>query len=691
MEAPLRWLAWLRERSEILTSAAGFRDDTLRQRPSASLTRWRIVAIAAVFILALSVRTLCWQDHQVEIDRQETYLTQLVNSYRTEALRITEEGGVLVPNTAPESGDARMLVHPPGYSFLLAGLKDETSYRAIRMVQVITDAVSVVVVFLIAGELLGFATATVAGCLAALSPHLAYYSLWLSPDSLVALPTLLAVWLLIKGIKSRQLAPFVASGCLIGVACWLRSNSLLLAPFLSLLVWLVFYKGDRSRFFSAAVLTAAAIAVIAPLTIRNLIVFRRLIPTSIGNGITLIEGIADYDPTDRLGMPGGDDQASVKDSEWYGRPDYAGNLWVPDGIRRDQDRFRRGLGVVASHPLWFLSVMVRRAGFMLRYNDGGAHQWPLNTALVPIVSSEPAFGHEPSDTPGSEPVDSISAVELAQQGTVRSSGAVVDLSADSKRLSVTGDASPYGPQFASQPIPVKEKTDYLLDVRVNLESGAAAVEIMDIDQRATLASCIVPQLETIREALALKERRGAIRTTAPITIDPSNQDAAVLHIVFSSGSRRFVRLVIGNNAAQLGPSVLDLGQVDLYEYGPTPYRWTRYPRILVHGIQKRLFTTGRMLPLVIIGALLLGLFGDKRSLLLLAAVPIYYLGAQSFLHTEYRYILPIHYFLFIFASITLCAGGTLVTALARRALDARKHSNRPRPVASKRPNLFQGA
>jgi hypothetical protein len=672
MKAPSRWLAWLRERLEILISTTSFRDDALHKRQSALITRWRIVAIAAIFILALSVRTLCWQDHQVEIDRQETYLTRLVNSYRTEALRITQEGGVLIPDEIPESGDARMLVHPPGYSFLLAGLKDVTSYRAIRTLQAVADAVSVVMVFLIADELLGFAVAAVASGLAALSPHLAYYSLWLSPDSLVALPTLLAVWLLIRGIKSRQLAAFVVSGCLIGVACWLRSNSLLLAPFLSLLVCLVFYKRGQGRASAAVVITAAAILVIAPLTVRNFIVFRRVIPTSIGNGITLIEGIADYDPTDNLGMPGGDDQASIKDSEWYGRPDYTGDLWVPDGIRRDQDRFKRGLGVVASHPLWFLSVMARRAGFMLRYNDGGAHQWPLNTALVPIVSSEPPFGHEPSDMPGSEPVASISAVELAQPGSFESSGAVVHMSADSKSLSVTGDASPYGPQFASQPIPVKEKTDYLLDVRANLESGAATVEIMDINQRATLASCIVPPLETIRKALALKERRGAIRATAPITIDLSSQDAAVLHIAFSSGLRQFVRVVVGNNAAQSGQSVVDLRQVDLYEYGPTPYWWTRYPRTLIHGIQKRVFTTGRMLPLVIIGALLLGLFGDKRSFLLIAAVPMYYLEAQSFLHTEYRYILPIHYFLFIFASMTLCAGGKLIGALASQALDEPK-------------------
>jgi hypothetical protein len=35
---------------------------------------------------------------------------------------------------------------------------------------------------------------------------------------------------------------------------------------------------------------------------------------------------------------------------------------------------------------------------------------------------------------------------------------------------------------------------------------------------------------------------------------------------------------------------------------------------------------------------------------LLLTVPLYYLLFQSFTHTEFRYTLPMHYFLFIFAA-----------------------------------------
>jgi hypothetical protein len=49
----------------------------------------------------------------------------------------------------------------------------------------------------------------------------------------------------------------------------------------------------------------------------------------------------------------------------------------------------------------------------------------------------------------------------------------------------------------------------------------------------------------------------------------------------------------------------------------------------------------------------------------LLAVPLYYLLAQSAFHTEYRYVLAIHYFLFIMAAVTLYSAEKLVIEGAR--------------------------
>jgi hypothetical protein len=136
-------------------------------------------------------------------------------------------------------------------------------------------------------------------------------------------------------------------------------------------------------------LVCGACLIISALTIRNAVVFGKFIPVSLGAGQTLIEGIADYDKDERLGLPQTDMELIRGEAETFQRPDYAGSLFTPDGVARDRARLARGLAVTRAHPLWFSSVMVRRAASMLRLErtplrlastSSGAwrfFQWPL--------------------------------------------------------------------------------------------------------------------------------------------------------------------------------------------------------------------------------------------------------------------------------------------------------------------------
>lgn len=81
---------------------------------------------------------------------------------------------------------------------------------------------------------------------------------------------------------------------------------------------------------------------------------------------------------------------------------------------------------------------------------------------------------------------------------------------------------------------------------------------------------------------------------------------------------------------------------------------------------QKLFITAIFLPLVLLGA---GLLVYERRLQLLAfllAVPCYYFCVQSALHTEYRYVLVIHYFLFVLAAFALCAIGSRILQRFRK-------------------------
>src|SRR5262249_47367348 len=189
-------------------------------------------SMAVVFLLSAGVRILYWQDMAPDLSVHDRLSQNMALQYRREARRILEEGRLLFPLNHPDSGDARMIIHPPGYSIVMAlsfKLFGEND-TPLRSLQLAADAASAVLVFLIAAELLPFAVALLAGLLMALSPHASYYAVKLSPDSLAVLPILLAVYLIIKAYTTKQLRFAAAAGVLFGISCWFRANALLLAP-----------------------------------------------------------------------------------------------------------------------------------------------------------------------------------------------------------------------------------------------------------------------------------------------------------------------------------------------------------------------------------------------------------------------------------------------------------------------------
>jgi hypothetical protein len=101
-----------------------------------------------------------------------------------------------------------------------------------------------------------------------------------------------------------------------------------------------------------------------------------------------------------------------------------------------------------------------------------------------------------------------------------------------------------------------------------------------------------------------------------------------------------------------------VGQIELFELGPASFLWTRYPRFLISSMQ-RLFITAVMLPLALLGAVILVRRKAWQSLILLLSVPAYYFCFQSMLHTEYRYVLAIHYFLFVLVAVAFYEIGSL--------------------------------
>ncbi len=595
----------------------------------------RLVCFALIFLVAFGVRLLAWHDARFEAARVQSAVAE---NYRHSA-RLIKEGGVGAFFSASSPlADPDTLGHPPGYPIFLAVIARLSGGRetAARFVQIAADALAPALVFLLATELLSGGVGLLAGLLVALAPQFTWNSVLPLPDTLAALLVLLAVYCVARAVRRPRLMTVVLAGASIGLSCWLRANALLLAPLLAGAVLLLFERGKRVRY--AAALVAGAVLVVAPLTFRNALVFRTFIPLSLGAGQTLLEGIGDYDEEGRFGIPSTDLAIMRQEAEAAARPDYAETLFGPDAVERERARLRRGLSVIVAHPLWFACVMARRAVSMLR----------LERART--VSPRPPVTHALDEAGAAQTLWAQSPSELLEGGELLSPRAGLS-QAPGGVLKLVGDDSKTAPQFASARVLVESGADYLFSVPVKVESGRMSLAVTrDGDDDAPYASTIIETQEG---------------KTA------GEQPVSVIRLPFASTEAGSVRLVLSNAPSDPPRPVVRVGEVKLYHLGPASLLWTRYPRLVVGGLQK-LFVTALMLPLALIGLVMLLRAGRRRALVLLLVVPVYYMCVQSALHTEYRYVLAIHYFLFTLAACALYRAGLLLWEAATSVRSTKK-------------------
>lgn len=325
--------------------------------------RRRTIILALIFFTALGVRLLNWQAHRNEATQVQTSVTL---NYKHLAGLLNENGLASLYDASATTSNEDLLGHPPGYPTFLALIHRfaPQSDTTLLLVQMVLDSLCAVIISLIAWELMPVGVAIIVGFMAALAPQFSWNSILLLPDSLAALPILLAVYLITLTRDKPRTLHLLAAGALIALSCWLRANALVMAPFLVVFFPFIFKRGLRLR--ASLIFIAGACLLIAPLTIRNAVVFGKFIPVSLGAGQTLIEGIADYNTDGSLGLPQTDVELTRGEAEAANRPDYASSLFSPDGITRDRARVARGLAAIRAHPVWFAGVMIQRAVSMLR-------------------------------------------------------------------------------------------------------------------------------------------------------------------------------------------------------------------------------------------------------------------------------------------------------------------------------------
>ena len=574
------------------------------------------------FLLGCGVRCLAWQDATLEAGKIQTAVT---GDYKFVARLLLTGGYASFFDARSPLANPDTLGHPPGYSFLIAALmrRFESPDAPLQILQIVCDAAAAVLLLLIAVELVHVGAALTAALMAAVAPQFAWNSVVLLPDTLAVLPLLAAVLLLVRACTRgrRVVWSALAAGALIGLSCWLRANAMLAAPFLAVVLMPLVEGRRAARLGFAGALVGGMLLLVAPLTVRNAYVLGHFVPLSLGAGQTLLEGIADYDREGRFGIPRTDLGIMRQEAEASGNPRDAETLFGAQGVARERARLRRGFQVIGSHPVWFAGVMLERATDMLRLER------------APRISALPHVSHPLTKADELTPVWRQPPAQLKSEGVLLTPGAALSLVADGaggERLLLTTGASKYGRQFASAPFSLKSETDYLFRLSLRVEWGRVSVGVLG-EEGEMLASTIVEATEGRA---------------------PEAQPVQHVRLPFVSLGEGRGRLVIGNAAPAEVSSVVELEAVELVELGVAARTWLRYPRAVLGGVQQ-LFLTAVFLPLSLGGLLLLARARMYRTLLLLLSVPAYYLCVQSILHTEYRYVLALHYFLFVAAACAL--------------------------------------
>jgi hypothetical protein len=109
--------------------------------------------------------------------------------------------------------------------------------------------------------------------------------------------------------------------------------------------------------------------VIAPVVVRNLTAFRAFVPTGLGAGTNLWEGIGETERgANEFGAAANDSEVLEQErAELKAPTDQPFALYYPDGIRRDRARARKALAIIVRHPFWYAGTVVRRMVGVMKY------------------------------------------------------------------------------------------------------------------------------------------------------------------------------------------------------------------------------------------------------------------------------------------------------------------------------------
>lgn len=270
-----------------------------------------------------------------------------------------------------DSSRTDLIQYPPAFpawvAFIYSVTGERSAYAVLRVHWVLDALIMSLLVVGIGVTAYGWRAGLWAGALCALSPLLAFYGVTPSSDGPTTWFVLGAVWLLLMSARRQSWRLALAAGVVLGAACWFRVNPLFMVFFWALALLIFLRTGWRTRARLSLAAVMGTIILIAPITIRNAIVFHDFVLTGLNVGSNFWEGLGETEYGRAQGFEFGDQLMVEQERVRMGLPaDFPITPVWPDGIRRDRERARRSLKIILSHPVWYAGVMATRMWWMLK-------------------------------------------------------------------------------------------------------------------------------------------------------------------------------------------------------------------------------------------------------------------------------------------------------------------------------------
>jgi len=249
----------------------------MRSRPT---SRWIGLFLCALLLVAFAVRfgvTLGLRDiHQADSRISDA------REFNAIALNLASGRGYAVVPGHPTSFRA------PGFPLFLAAIYriSYENYVLVYLALSMVGAVTCLLTYGVARQLLSEGQARLAGCLAAVYlPHVYSSAVWMS-EVLFALCIALGLWLLLRALRNSSVWLLAAAGACMGYAALTRPIALLFPVFLAPALFRAAGPNWGRLIRTTVPFGLAALAVVLPWSLRNYTVYHRLVLIATNGGST---------------------------------------------------------------------------------------------------------------------------------------------------------------------------------------------------------------------------------------------------------------------------------------------------------------------------------------------------------------------------------------------------------------------